>query len=530
MEPDGPALIHVSSQIRDNLLGTGISAVGGPVDPAREPGWRIRSILLGVLLVLALVAALASAPIQARARLSATTQALTGWLWPTRWIWPLAVVLTLAVLSIPAVHRQWPRAARRIMPAIGIFAGLVGLASLATMRRPIVGLMVLGAVVAIGLIAMWVLVVPRRLAPPVPQEELRDFNDDRARLEMIDARTKLRNDVRTTALQAVAGLAVLAGAVLAFQQFTEDRRQAADTHELTIQAQASQRFTQAISQLGDEKRAETRIGGVYGLEQIAQQAPYNRLAVTEVLVAYLHRRGPRLKDPQPRKGVIEILRTRAPDLQAALTVLGRRNPQPDDPKLDLRALSLHGADLRNANLNGADLHGSDLTEAALNGAHLNGANLSGAQLAIADFRGAELRGANLLEADLSGAILRGMDLRGADLSHSTLPGVITGVDLSDANLSNMDLSQVGFHGVRLRGADLFNADLHGNDLRSMDLRDAKFAGADLHGAHLGVADLRDADLSNADLRGADLSRADLRGTDLSRAYLSGADLRGATTD
>jgi hypothetical protein len=64
------------------------------VDPAREPGWRLRSILLGVLLVLALVAALASAPIQARARLSATTQALTGWLWPTRWIWPLAVVLT----------------------------------------------------------------------------------------------------------------------------------------------------------------------------------------------------------------------------------------------------------------------------------------------------------------------------------------------------------------------------------------------------------------------------------------------------
>ena len=58
-------------------------------------------------------------------------------------------------------------------------------------------------------------------------------------------RLKLQNDLRTTALQAIAGLAVLAGAVLAFQQLTADRQQATATQELTRQGQASERFTRA---------------------------------------------------------------------------------------------------------------------------------------------------------------------------------------------------------------------------------------------------------------------------------------------
>jgi hypothetical protein len=73
-----------------------------------QPRWRAHPIWLGVVLVVALLAALALAPPQARTRTDATTQALIGWLWPTRWIWPLAAALTLAVLSIPAAphHRR----------------------------------------------------------------------------------------------------------------------------------------------------------------------------------------------------------------------------------------------------------------------------------------------------------------------------------------------------------------------------------------------------------------------------------------
>ncbi|SRR6266540_35569 len=337
-----------------------------------------------------------------------------------------------------SVRRRWPRPARRIPPAIGVFATLVVLAGVATS----LGMLVAGVVVAVGLLAALVLMLPRRLVPPVPAEVL-DRLGDRDRLEATNARVKLRNDLRTTALQAIAGLAVLAGALLGFQQLTDDRQQANATRQLTLQGQASERFTRAIDQLGSS-RTETRIGGIYGLEQIAQQAPDNRLAVTEVLVAYLHRRATR---PPPRRtkpgdfvlGPIWTLAYRAPDIQAALTVLGRRHQEPADPLLDLSNLDLGVADLHGADLHGADLGHADLHGANLVGAHLDGAVLRGANLEQVQLRGADLHGADLYGADLEKAGLRSADLRSASL----------------------------------RGADLYGADLDGADLRGAHLDETR---------------------------------------------------------
>jgi hypothetical protein len=206
-------------------------------DSSGRSRWRSHPILLGVLLVVALLATVALAPARAQTRIGATIQAFIGWLWPTRWVWPLAAVLTLAALSSPPARRRWPRATRHIPPAIGIFAGLVGLASLATVSRPGVGLLALGVVVAVGLLAMWVLVVPRQVAPPVTPAELMPLKDARDRLEVRDGRAKLQNDLRATALQPIAWLAALLAAVVAFQQLSEDRRQATATQDLTRQGQ-----------------------------------------------------------------------------------------------------------------------------------------------------------------------------------------------------------------------------------------------------------------------------------------------------
>jgi hypothetical protein len=275
-------------------------------------------------------------------------------------------------------------------------------------------LVAVGVVVGVGLLTAWVLVVPRRLAPPVPAEILTRL-DDNDRLEAINAQVKLQNDLRTTALQAVAGLAVLAGAVLGFQQLTEDRQQADATRELTLQGQASERFTRAIDQLGND-RIEVRLGGIYGLEQVAQQAPTNRLPVTEVLVAFLRRQIPRPAKPSSDPRPVGELGNRAPDAQAALTVLGRRQTAPGDPQLDLHELDLRGADLPGANLIGARLFGSNLGGALLNGAALAGANLFNADLTGAHLADANIRGANL-DAELALA-----DLHGATADqHTTWP-------------------------------------------------------------------------------------------------------------
>jgi uncharacterized protein YjbI with pentapeptide repeats len=455
------------------------------------------------------------------------------WLWRADPLWPLLAVLAIGWRTSRHGRQWWTRHARhaRAGLAIGVVAVL-----LVRFNPPRPVLLAAAGVGVVGLLGAWVLVLPRRLAPPLPAAELADL-PSKDRLELTDSRLKLQNDLRTTALQAIAGLAVLAGALLAFQQLTDDRQQATATRELTRQGQASERFTRAVDQLGNP-RHEARLGGIYALEQIARQAPDNRLPVLEVLVAYVRRRAPAALH-QPRRGdLVEELRLRAPDVQAALTVLGRRDVGADDPPLDLHRLDLRKADLRDANLDSADLGGANLGEASLTGADLHRANLDSAHLHRADLHSAHLDSADLHSADLHGADLHSADLHSADLHSADLHGAhLVEAQLVGASLDVAHLVKTNLDRADLRGAELVGARLAGTHLVGGDLRDANLRGAELVGARLAVADLRDAnlhdayldsvDLYNANLAGANLAGANLRHMDLRHAHLIGAQLRNA---
>jgi hypothetical protein len=219
-------------------------------------------------------------------------------------------------------------------------------------------------------------------------------------LEVTDARTRLHHDLRNGALQLLTVLAVLIGAGVGFQQLAEDRDRAIQDRQLTRQGQASERFTRAIDQLGGS-RVETRIGGIYGLDQIVDQSPENTGPVGEVLLAWLNGR------PRPNTRPAAQLREYAPDVQAALMVLtGQRRYL----SIVARRLDLHGLGLGSANLGGADLTGANLTGANLGGADLTGANLTGADLFIVRLGSADLGAADLHDADLHDADLRDADL------------------------------------------------------------------------------------------------------------------------
>jgi hypothetical protein len=315
----------------------------------------------------------------------------------TLWAVPLAAAAALTVFVSSRVRRRWPQ--RFDLVALIVFVGLYGLITAAGLLR---ALLILGLLGFVGLMATWLLVLPRRLAPPLPAKMVETLGD-RDRIELTDARLKLQNDLRATALQAVAGLAVLAGAVFAFQQLTDDRQQANATRELTLQGQASERFTNAVDQLGSDL-PEVQLGGIYGLEQIARQAPDNRLAVTEVLVAYLQRRArpePTTQPPQPP----QELQLRAPELQAAVTVLLRRSAMLGDPPLNLSGLDLSGGTFSGEFYTAAD------------GLHLKAANL-----VVANLSGSDLRGATFTSVFLDGADFTGADLRGADFQNASAAG------------------------------------------------------------------------------------------------------------
>ena len=108
-----------------------------------------------------------------------------------------------------------------------------------------------------------------------------------------------------------------------------------------------------------------------------------------------------------------IKKAARPDVQAAVTVIGRRNHRHDIPD---RHINLRGADLTHADLTDAYLSGARLPGADLSGACLEGADLSGARLVSADLSGADLSHANLFAADLTHADLDLARLSGADLT------------------------------------------------------------------------------------------------------------------
>ena len=318
------------------------------------------------------------------------------------------------------------------------------------------------AVVVLALAVVWALFVP--LADWLARHDVGSVKGALHETALDNARGRL--------LTLGAGLFAAGALVFTARNFTVSRR----TLELTEQGQVTDRYTKAIEQLGSDK-LDVRIGGIYALERVARDSARDHPTVMEVLTAFIreHSREPW---PEPNPGGQEQEQSIRPDVQAAITVVGRRD----------RARDVQRINLSRANLAGADLIGADLTQAVLSGATLTRANLIFATLTRADLTQAVLSDATLTRAVLSGANLSGADLTRADLTQAVL---------SDANLARAVLI-----GAVLSAANLSAANLSAAVLSDAVLSDAVLARADLIGA-----DLSDADLARADLSDAVLARA-----------------------
>ena len=157
------------------------------------------------------------------------------------------------------------------------------------------------------------------------------------------------------------------------------------------------RYAKAVEQLGSAE-LDVRIGGIYTLERVARDTPAGHPAVMEMLAAFI-REPSRPQWPPADPGGQLRERSLRPDVQAAMTAVGRRLAERDTGPVDLARADLTGADLAGADLAGADLGGARLT-----GADLTGADLTGANLADTDLAGADLTRTNLTRTELTGAL------------------------------------------------------------------------------------------------------------------------------
>ncbi|WP_179118223.1 pentapeptide repeat-containing protein [Saccharothrix sp. ALI-22-I] len=229
-----------------------------------------------------------------------------------------------------------------------------------------------------------------------------------------------------------------------------------DQVAIAEQGQFTDRYTKAVEQLGKAgaDHLQVRLGALYSLERLAHDSPRDQPTIIEVVSAFVRTTAPRTQKDCPAQ-------LPTADVQAALTILGRRDTTHDNhARVDLNRTCLFGADLRGVDFAGANLFSAHLGQTAL--------------------MDADLSRANLYQADFSRAILTGAVLR----------------DVQGAESS--------FFWAGLAEADC--------------------SGAVLDEADLSLADLRKANLSRAELRGANLDSAQLIGTNLAQAYLVGAKL------
>ena len=205
--------------------------------------------------------------------------------------------------------------------------------------RPRARWLIGAAAVVLALVIIWALLVPGA--------------DWLARHDIGSAKGSLaaaRDAARGRLLTLGAGL-LAAGALL----FT------ARNFTLSREGQVTDRYTKAIEQLGSDK-LDVRIGGIYALERVARDSAKDHPTIMEVLTAFIreHSREPWPVDSAGQQGE---KKTR-PDVQAAVTVAGRR-----DAKRDILPIDFAGANLARANLaartSPADLAGADLTGANL---------------------------------------------------------------------------------------------------------------------------------------------------------------------
>lgn len=202
---------------------------------------------------------------------------------------------------------------------------------------------------------------------------------------------------KVTPVQIITALFVLVGLSLTWRRV-----------RAVEEGQITERFTRAVDQLGQESKDKMaiRLGGIYALERIAKDSAKDHGPVMEVLTAYV-----REKAPSPEREIDTPEEEEKPpptDIQAILTVIGRRETTGNDTPLNLTRTRLVGAYLSDANLSGArlswaKLNWAYLSDANLSDAHLIRANLSDAHLIRANLSGAKLGRANLKFTDLSGA-------------------------------------------------------------------------------------------------------------------------------
>lgn len=166
-------------------------------------------------------------------------------------------------------------------------------------------------------------------------------------------KTTIQNSIYTTLVQALGGVVLSITAYVGYRNFKigEDNLKIGQKNlKVAEDKQVTERFSKLIEHLGSDK-IDIRLGGIYALEQITIDSPKYHWTIVEIINAFI-----REKRPLNSIGQVTV------DIQAALTVLGRRkvSQDPVGKNIDLRKVNLEGVEIATANLQSGNLQGANL--------------------------------------------------------------------------------------------------------------------------------------------------------------------------
>ena len=266
--------------------------------------------------------------------------------------------------------------------------------------------------------------------------------------------------------------------VVADKQASAAQRQA----DLDRESLLNERYQQSAEMLGSDVLA-VRMGGVYALQQLAQDHPDTyHIQIMNLFCAFVRRPPP---DQQAATSTDNGRPALRQDVQAIVDAIAARTSS----RRELEREVGYTLDLRGSNLAGVRIHGgmrlggrsvlrvpeglsvpgtiADLEygDIDLSHAQLGAANLTHASLIHADLSHADLQDSNLSRAFLLGANLSHADLQDANLSRAILmdanlsdEAVLIGTNLSSASLQGADLTNASFGNTDLSGAELYFED------------------------------------------------------------------------
>jgi len=330
------------------------------------------------------------------------------------------------------------------------------------------------SVVILGLGFTWQQIENER-ASQAREERQREFSAETARAEAELAKRKLEEELEAARAQREDSIAQFNQQMEATRSQLGLQRRSAEaqiealriTQTIEQRRLQTERFASALASLSsDDERM--RIGAVFSLEGISSEVEEYYWPVLSILVAFL-------RDHASADGAVGTGegidgRVRA-DIQAALTVLGRRKSSEDESHYDIQllfdlgGLDLRRADLRNANMRSWNIGRSDLSRALLNGAdltgvvaddvRLKGAVLEDATLDLGRFIGADFREARLKNAELLIGDFEQADFRGAHLAYIRFgQPFLIGANFQDTSLRDVDFSEATMHLANLSGAHI----------------------------------------------------------------------------